>query len=679
MPIRYRPLPGTSTMPIRYRIQPFDPAAHLFRVEVLISGEILDQRRLVVSLPAWIQGSYMIRDFARHVLRLSAWPTSTSKPLPVRKTAKAHWEIDLDPAQPPGSHESHAESAESAESANPTPPTPHPPGTATPAKEVLCIEAEIYAWDRSVRAAHLDQRHGFFNPTSLCLRIVDFDHLPCEVELVAPDPLKVIGNWQVATTLTRVPDGADPRGFGLHNARHYADLADHPVEMGTFARYRFWACGVPHDVVVTGQHRCDPDRLCHDLRRVCEAQIRLFEKDGKAPFERYLFLVSAVDDGYGGLEHHNSTALLCRRSDLPVPGTLARDANGSPIEVQADAPKGYRRFLGLASHEYFHAWHVKRIRPQAFVHHDPDRENYSRLLWIFEGFTSYYDDLMLLRAGVITAKAYLQSLEDTINQVLTRPSRHVQSLSDASFDAWIKYYRQDENAPNAVLSYYTKGALVALCIDLLIHEESAGRQSLDEVMRALWSCFGRGEGLPGAAPAAAASGLSETGFTPLLLEACGIHDPQARLRIAERIRVWTEDTSELPLQAALARVGVCMKSEPACLTLGMQTAARGTELHVKAVLRHSAAQRGGISAGDQLVAIQGLKASEETLKESLSRYSGPLEVLVFRRDELLRLEVQPLENEHPEARLSFAEGDGEQRWIRFARRMDCSTAQPSTQ
>jgi predicted metalloprotease with PDZ domain len=505
---------------------------------------------------------------------------------------------------------------------------------------------------------------------------VGFDHLPCEMELTAPDPARVIGIWGVATTLAVAPGGADPLGFGVYCAQNYADLADHPVEMGTFARYRFEACGVPHDVVVTGQHRCDPDRLCYDLRRVCEAQIRLFEEDGKAPFERYLFLVFAIDDGYGGLEHRNSTALLCRRSDLPVPGTMARDAKGNPSEVQADAPKGYRRFLGLASHEYFHAWHVKRIRPQAFVHHDPDRENYSRLLWIFEGFTSYYDDLMLLRAGVITAKAYLQSLEATINQVLTRPSRQVQSLSDASFDAWIKYYRQDENAPNAVLSYYTKGALVALCIDLLIHEESAGLQSLDEVMRALWSRFGRNGGLPEAAPAPA-SGLSETGFTPLLLEACRISDPQACRRIGERIRAWTEDTEELPLEAALARVGICMKSEPPCLTLGMQTLTRGTELHVKAVLRNSAAQRAGISAGDQLVAIQGLKASEETLKESLSRYGGPLEVYVFRRDELMRFEVTPLQNEHPEARLSFAEGDGEQRWRRFACRMDCNPTKPS--
>jgi predicted metalloprotease with PDZ domain len=249
-------------------------------------------------------------------------------------------------------------------------------------------------------------------------------------------------------------------------------------------------------------------------------------------------------------------------------------------------------------------------------------------------------------------------------------------LSDASFDAWIKYYRQDENAPNAVLSYYTKGALVALCINLLIHKESAGLQSLDEVMRALWSRFGRNGGLPEAAPASA-SGLSETGFTPLLLEACKISYPQACRRIGGRIQAWTEDTAELPLEAALARVGICMKSEPPCLTLGMQSLTRGTELRVKAVLRNSAAQRAGISAGDQLVAIQGLKASEETLKESLSRYGGPLEVCGFRRDGRMRFEVTPLQNEHPEARLSFAEGDGEQRWRRFARRMDCNPTKPS--
>jgi len=186
----------------------------------------------------------------------------------------------------------------------------------------------------------------------------------------------------------------------------------------------------------------------------------------------------AVGDGYGGLEHRASTALICARSDLPVKGKAALS-------------DGYRTYLGLCSHEYFHTWNVKRIKPAAFAPYDLQNENYTSLLWLFEGFTSYYDDLFLVRSGVIDTDAYLKLVAKTVNGVLRGTGRRKQSVAESSFDAWVKYYRQDENAPNAIVSYYTKGSLVALALDLTIRSETNGKKSLDDVMRALWQTCGR--------------------------------------------------------------------------------------------------------------------------------------------------------------------------------------------
>ncbi len=266
-------------------------------------------------------------------------------------------------------------------------------------------------------------------------------------------------------------------GFGTYQAANYDELIDCPVEMGTFELGRFEVLGVPHEIAVTGRvPKLDMERLTADLARVCEAQIRLFEpRTKKAPFSRYTFMTMAVGDGYGGLEHRNSTALLCKRDDLPFKG-------------MKDTTEGYRNFLGLASHEYFHSWNVKRIKPAAFVPYDLTQENYTRLLWAFEGFTSYYDDLMLVRAGLLTEKQYLETLAKTLTTVLQRTSRLKQSVADSSFDAWIKYYRQDENAPNSVVSYYQKGSLVGLALDLTLRAETKGR------VRSTTSCARCGSG-----------------------------------------------------------------------------------------------------------------------------------------------------------------------------------------
>jgi predicted metalloprotease with PDZ domain len=332
--------------------------------------------------------------------------------------------------------------------------------------------------------------------------------------------------------------------------------------------------------------------------------------------DRYLFLTMAVGEGYGGLEHRASTALLCSRHDLPHVGMKG-------------LPDGYQTFLGLASHEYFHTWNVKRIKPARFEPYDLQQEAYTRLLWIFEGFTSYYDDLMLCRAGVIPPDAYLRSLQRTMRSVHAGAGRHRQSVAESSFDAWIKYYRQDENTPNSVVSYYAKGALVALCLDLTIRAMTRSRRSLDDVMRLMW----QRQGQRPAAAAAAGRGLAEDEFPSLLQEATG-------LDLRRQIGRWAYGTAELPLGGCLKPFGIVLRQEPdgnAACWLGAKTLSKQGEVVIQSAHRDGPAALGGLSAGDRLVALDGLRCDEAILKAMLNRRrpGNVIRVHAFRRDELI--------------------------------------------
>jgi predicted metalloprotease with PDZ domain len=301
-----------------------------------------------------------------------------------------------------------------------------------------------------------------------------------------------------------------------------------------------------------------------------------------------------------------------------------------------ELPKTYRGLLGLASHEYFHAWHVKRIRPQALIDADTGVEAYTRLLWIFEGFTSYYDDLTLVRSGLLSHEAYLSLLGETCAAVLKAPGRHYQSVAESSFDAWIKYYRQDENSPNSIVSYYAKGSLVALTIDLTIRSRTEGVHSLDDVMRLLWNRFGKSE---------QTFGLSEDGFSEIIEDATG-------LDLRDELAQWVEGTTDLPLAELLLPLGIEMKQEAAKdepPSLGLWTVQRGSDLVTKTVLKDGPAMRAGLSAGDVLVAIDGLRVNDTSLKKQLGRKrpGDRVSVHAFRREELLTIDVE-LEAPRPE-------------------------------
>ena len=468
--------------PTRYRIAPLDVHAHLFDVRCTIDDPAPDGQRFV--LPVWIPGSYLVREFARHFVEVRA--EAAGKSVAIVKEAKDTWR-------------------------------------AAPCAGPLTVIAHVYAFDLSVRAAYLDATRAYFNGAVVFLCPEGRAEAPCDVEIAAPAPIPDPA-WRVATTLARA--GAAEFGFGHYRADNYDELIDHPVEMAPFALASFEAGGARHDLAVTGRIRADLERAARDLARICQWQIDLFAgaPSGRAPFERYLFQVAATGDGYGGLEHRASTSLVCRRDELPAPG-------------DPRMTDGYRNFLGLASHEYFHSWNVKRIRPAAFTPYDLARENYTRQLWAFEGITSYYDDLTLVRSGVIEPSSYLELLGRGITTVLRTPGRHRQSVAESSFDSWIKFYRADENTPNAVISYYAKGSLVALALDLTLRLAGS---SLDALMRALWQRYGQ----PGV-------GVPEDAIAAISGEIAGRD-------LEEFFRRYVHGTEDPPLAELLASFGVAL-------------------------------------------------------------------------------------------------------------------------
>ncbi len=572
---------------IQYQMQPASPESHLFHITLRVAAPNAKGQQLM--LPAWIPGSYMIRDFARSIVTLKA--SCHGENVAVEKLDKQCWQC-------------------------------------APCRGELLIKYQVYAWDLSVRGAYLDVTHGYFNGTSVFLRVIGQEDEPCQVDIQPPKDV-MFADWKVATTLASA--GSTPFGFGLYQAENYEELIDHPVEMGRFVHAGFEVAGVPHELIVTGRHRADMQRLCADLKRICEHHVGFF---GELPaMEKYQFQVIAVGDGYGGLEHRSSCSLICKRDDLPRVG-------------EVKITEGYRQFLGLCSHEYFHLWNVKRIRPQQLKQADLSQEAYTRLLWAFEGITSYYDELALVRSGVIEVDSYLELLAQTITRVMRCNGRHKQTLFESSFDAWTKFYKQDENALNSIISYYTKGALVALALDLTIRQQTQGKKTLDDLMRALWEHYGKPD-----------IGVPEDGIEQLAEQIIG-------LDLKNFFEQALRGTEDLPLKDLLATVGIGYHlnaatsaadlgglhkqekelDQPPRLTLGARIAPAEGDARLAVVFDNGAARQAGLSAGDVVIAVDGLRATANNIDQLIAQLpedtSVPLHA--FRRDELMLFDVMPL-------------------------------------
>jgi predicted metalloprotease with PDZ domain len=567
-------------VPHCYRILPRDPGAHLFEVSVTVADPDPDGQ--VFELPAWIPGSYLIRDYARHVVGIRA--EAEDRPVEIVKLDKSRWRV-------------------------------------APVRGAVTVVAEIYAHDDSVRGAHFDTTHAYFNGTCVFPGVVGQEDRPCEVEILPPEaPLGT--DWRVATSMRR--KGAEAYGFGRYVAADYAELIDHPVEIAPLTVGEFDVRGIPHAIAIRGRFHGDMQALCDDLARVCEQQMSLL--GAPKDLDRYLFLLHAPASGYGGLEHRWSSSLVSARD------SLRRQVD----EIGED----YRTFLGLVSHEYFHLWNVKRMKPDVFTPYDLGRESHTTLLWVFEGVTSYYDDLALVRSGLITPDSYLEVVGQTITRVLRGAGRLRQSIGESSFDAWTKFYKQDANAGNAIVSYYAKGALVALALDLTLRRDSAGRVSLDDVMQACWSRWGEtGEGMP------------EDGFEAVCAEVSGL-DLQAFFDVAVR------GTEDLPLAELLASHGIEYRlramsgrkdkggkpadaAAPPVAWLGARLEDVAGKTAFVAVHSGGPAERAGIAPGDVAVALDGLAFTLDNSDARLRGYAAgdALELVVFRGDELVTTQV----------------------------------------
>ena len=586
---------------VRYQVSIADPRSHRYglRCELRVQGTV------EFHLPGWIRGSYLVRDFSKHVIGLRAWRDGREQA--IERLDKRSFRLAGD---------GDAESA-------------------------LILEYEVNAFDESVRKAFLDTRRGFFNGSSLFYCPRGFEQARFEIRIDKPRDA-LCDNWKLATTLTAVETDAD--GFGRYAAEDYEALIDHPVEMAAFQRYDFDVDGIPHALILSGRVELDAQRVTADLARICHVERELFQQQPK--LDQFLFLTNVVGAGYGGLEHRSSTALICSRGDFPRAG-------------KTELSREYRTFLGLCSHEYFHLWNVKRITAQAFLESDLGREAYTRDLWHYEGVTSYYDDLFLLRADIIEAASYLDLLAESATRLQRAPARLVQTLEDASFETWIKYYQPDENSVNASTNYYVKGALVAFCLDLLLRLQSS--TTLDDVMRTLWARYGApGIGVPEGGLAAVAQELSG-------LDLGGFFDRALR------------STDELPLAELLQEFGIAatLRASTSALDDGGRTQSKAQvrwvglrlrpgETGIAHVIAGSPAQRAGLSAGDQLVALDGLRITAQNWTRRLDACEpgATIDLAYFRSEELLTTQIDIADAPLDTWTFTLAEADAE----RLARR-----------
>jgi predicted metalloprotease with PDZ domain len=454
----------------------------------------------------------------------------------------------------------------------------------------ITISYRMFAHELTVRTNHLDATHGYFNPAALCFYVPGYEHCPIEIKIVPPYP-----DWQVTTPLPVISNNT-------FLADNFDTLVDSPFEIGTQQVYDFIAVDKSHQLVVWGEGNLDPQIAIADIQKIVEVEAAIF---GGLPYEKYIFLLHLSPSGGGGLEHKNCCSLLYPR-----------------FSFQGDDK--HNRFMQLVAHEFFHLWNVKRIRPIALEKFDYEGENYTPSLWFSEGTTSYYDLMIPRRAGIYDERECLVELSKEITRFLTTPGRSVQPLSESSFDAWIKLYRPDANSSNSQMSYYLKGEMVTLLLDLLIRDRTDGKRSFDDVLVAMWHQFGK----------------LEIGFTETQLK--NIIESIANVDLTEFYDRYIHGTEELPFDEYFALFGIELQAEASTVPyLGITVKSEHGKEVIKAVKSDSPARLAGIDPGDELLAIDGFKVTADRLNERLKQYQpgDSIELTVFHGDRLLTAQI----------------------------------------
>jgi len=539
------------------------PHTHLLEVEMRIMEAGTDApTEHVLVMPVWTPGSYLIREFERHVQNFSAVDAS-GRALPWEKINKNSWRIKTGNARD------------------------------------LRVKYLVYANELSVRTNELNSDHAFWNNAALLMYIQGGLEHPATIH-VNPAP-----GWKVATGLPPVPGENN-----TFQAQNFDILYDSPFEVSDFTQIDFTVRGVPHRIVIDGDGNYDPALMRAEVQKIVETEVALF---GEIPYHDYTFFLHLRQSGGGGLEHLNSTALGFRRFGFS-------NANG------------YYRFGTLVAHEFFHAWNVKRIRPDALGPFDYTKENYTKLLWVAEGVTEYYGQLMLRRAGFISDETYLAHIASQIQDFQDTPGRKVMSVEDASFNAWIKEYRPDENSINSQFSYYDKGELLGLLLDLEIRRRSNNAKSLDDVMRALYTDFFK----------------QNRNYTPADFQK--LCETMAGGSLEDFFARYVRGTDELPYNDFLSAAGLALNTTgatemmlvPATSYLGAELEDSGDFVSVTNVRAGSPAYEQGLNAKDRIIAIDGERADTKRLL-ALVRSKKPgeqIRLTVFRNDDVRTIDIK---------------------------------------
>ncbi len=572
-------LVGAQTQPVEisFTVAMPRPHTHLFEVDVAIKRTADGPQEELLVMPVWTPGSYLIREFARNVQDFAA-STAANQPLKWEKTNKNTWRVVTN-----GARDWHA-------------------------------TYRVYANELSVRTSELNSAHAFWNNANLLMYLEGFLNSPSTVHVLAPDV------WKVATGL--------PAVLGQKNtfrAENFDVLYDSPFEATNFKTLVFNVKGIPHRIVIDGEGNYDPERMRRDVQKIVETQVEVM--GGEIPYRDYTFILHLRANAGGGLEHLNSTALGYPRFGFKIQ-TGDRATSASPAATTT-AERDYRGFLSLVSHEFFHLWNVKRIRPDALGPFDYTKENYTKLLWVAEGITDYYADLLVRRAGLITENEYLTATARAIQTLQNTPGRKEQTVEDSSFDTWIKFYRQDENSINSQVSYYDKGAILGLLLDLEIRQRSKNAKSLDDVLRYLYVEFFK----------------KNRNYTPAdFQKACEL---MAGSSLDDFFNRYVRATEELNYSVALEAAGLRLDTMGTGtgdekVYFGADVAQEEDRLIVRRVYAGSPAYEQGLNAGDQIVALDNMRVTRDFFNGRLAeKKPGDLiNLTIFRFDDLSTLLIK---------------------------------------
>lgn len=463
--------------------------------------------------------------------------------------------------------------------------------TSTNRSRFYKLQYYVYAFDLSVRSAYINDEYAFFNGSSLFISLPVLKNAPHYVEIAGHELLP--NNTATGLAKTEYSENEiAPEQDWTYIATNYYELIDHPFILGHFTQHSFCVSGYRFHLVFSGKDVFDLKRFENDLRHIIEHHIAIF---GDFPCQEYWFMTLVCNKGFGGLEHKNSTVLQFSRDELRVLGQ------------KDNINKSYQQFLSLCSHELFHTWHVKRIQPEVMQSPDLSQEVYTPQLWIYEGFTSLYDDLSLARCQVITPEQYTQILSEALTRLYRNPGRLKQSVSESSFNAWTKFYKQDAGSINHIVSYYNKGAIVALCLDITIRQLSADKYSLDDLMRLLWENFG-----------AKGVGTSDS----VIEDVCHTY---FNIDISRFIALACHSNEELPLSSLLEHIGLSLKfrassglndkggkSNTVCdKDFGASFGSQSDALYISSCVSQRAAANSGLQVGDKILALNEYECTKD--------------------------------------------------------------------